>query len=139
MSRADNFTITKQMPEFYSDFMVDFSLNPITGNLARMTNENAIKQSIRNIIMTMNGERPFQMTLGSKCASLLFDPIDTVTEDLVKTTVIYAIQNHEPRAKLISVDVTASDDNTYNVVITFTVINIPNQEFSMAVLVRRVR
>lgn len=139
MSRADNYNITKKTPTFYSDFLINFDKNPITGFLAKVTNEDAIKQSIRNIVFTTVYERPYSR-LGSKIQTLLFEPIDTVTEEMLKRTLENSIKNFEPRANVVDIQIDSSASiNSYYINIFFNVINIPAQTFSLAVTLKRVR
>jgi phage baseplate assembly protein W len=84
MSQSDRFTI-KNNREYFSDFMANFDKNPVTGNLARVTNEDAIKQSLRNLVLTNRTERFYQPHIGSKVQSLLFDPMGPETEDLLRS------------------------------------------------------
>ena len=58
---------------FFSDFFTDFSRHAQTGELNKKTNENAVKQSVRNLLLTNKGERLFQPTVGSNLKALLFE------------------------------------------------------------------
>lgn len=110
--------------ELYSDFHKDFTQNPVSLDLARKTNEEAVKESIKNLILTDQGERLFQPRLGSKVRSLLFD---NMTPDLiisVRELIKDTLKNYEPRATIIGVDVTSSiDNNDIQITIVFNVIN----------------
>lgn len=140
MARSDRYTASGKIPTFFSDFTINMSRNPVTGNLAKITNDEAVKTSIRNIILTGNGERPYRPNLGSKIKSLLFEPMDDVTASLIQSTIELAIKNYEPRADLRGVLVKADNDqNRYMVTIVFSLINIPGQTFDMAVFLKRVR
>ena len=104
-TRADNFTQTKKIPDLFSDFLDDLTPHPITKDLVRVKNDQAIKQSIKNIIFTRLGERLFQPTIGSEIANVLFEPNDIILEENLKFTIRSAIAFHEPRASVISVDI----------------------------------
>lgn len=110
--------------ELYSDFHKDFTQNPVSLDLARKTNDEAVKESIKNLILTDQGERLFQPLLGSKIRSLLFE---NLTPDLiisVRELIIDTLRNYEPRANVIGVDVTSSfDSNDIRITIVFSVIN----------------
>lgn len=138
MSRSDKFTpLTKK--EYYSDFLMNFDMNPVTGILARTTNEDAIKQSLKNLILTNMTERPYSPLTGSRINSLMFDPIDPFTMDNIKTEIRQTITNNEPRVNIIDIFVKPSlDQNTYIVNIIFSVINIP-QEIRLEIFLQRVR
>lgn len=139
MSRADLQTYKRKQLEYYSDFLNDFSLNPISGMLARVTNEESVKQSMKNIILTNIGERPFS-NLGSKVRASLFEPIDVTSSDLIKSTIRQAIVNHEKRAKIIDIIVDPDEENQgYNIVIEYSIINIPDKTFVFSYFLKRIR
>ena len=124
MARSDRYTGLSDKPIFYADFTNNLDLNPLTGYLAKTTNENAVKNSVKNLVLTGNGERFFNSTIGSKMATLLFEPIDPVTAELVRTTIEESIENHEPRARLVNIDVQPNaENNAYYVKVVFKIIN----------------
>lgn len=138
MSRADRVT-PKQQQVLYSDFLINFDQNPVTGFLAKAVNEDAVKNSIRTLIMTDLNERPFQPNIGSKIRSLLFEPLDDVTASLIKTTIYDTVRSGEPRAKLDAVIATPNFEfNAYFITIVFSMINIP-EPITLNLILRRVR
>lgn len=140
MARSDKFTIETSKVEYNSDFLVNFDRNPVTGFLARVTNEDAVKQSIKSLLLTNRGERFYQPFVGSYLQSLLFEPIDPINEDRIKDTIRDTIEAYEPRAVIHDVRVSGdNDDNTYNVTIIFSLINIPDQPIDFSIILRRVR
>jgi len=107
-----------------SDFHKDLSLVPGKGDIARKSNEEAVKESIKNLVLTGRGERPFQPDLGCDVRELLFENATPQTLELMKTTIENVIKTYEPRCNLIGVDVTgAIDSNTISITIVFTLIN----------------
>jgi phage baseplate assembly protein W len=139
MARSDRYTGLSDKPIFYADFTNNLDLNPLTGYLAKTTNENAVKNSVKNLVLTGNGERFFNSTIGSKMATLLFEPIDPVTAELVRTTIEESIENHEPRARLVNIDVQPNaENNAYYVKVVFKIINIP-EEITLNLILNRVR
>lgn len=140
VNRSDKYTILNKKIQQYSDFTTSFAKNPLSGFLARMTNEEAIKQSIRNLVFTERTERFYRPDIGSKIWSLLFEPVDAHTEDLLKKTIDETIRNNEPRVDLMNVVVRGDPDtNTYMISIQFSIKTIPNSNESMVLLLRRVR
>ena len=108
----------------FSDLDLNFSPHPVTGDLVRKFDDNAIKQSLKNLIMTKNNERPFHSEIGSPIPGLLFEPLTPVTALMVRRSIIDLISNFEPRVELIEVEVIASDDNnSLYVSITFKIVN----------------
>ncbi len=95
----------------FSDLDLNFSPHPVTGDVTRKLDENSIKQSIKNLIMTKHFERPFHSELGSQVMSLLFEPMTPLTTLMVRRSIIDLISNFEPRVELINVDVIASEEN----------------------------
>ena len=139
MARSDRYTGLTDKPIFYADFTNNLDLNPLTGYLAKTTNDNAIKNSIKNLILTGNGERFFDSTIGSKMATLLFVPIDMVNAELVRSTIKETIENHEPRANIIDINVQAiAENNSYYVKVIFKIINIP-EDITLDLILNRVR
>ena len=63
-TRADTITQLQKIPDLFSDFLTDFTPHPITKDLTRTKNDIAIKRSVRNIVLTMMGERLFQPSIG---------------------------------------------------------------------------
>lgn len=140
MSRADKITIENSKVEYYSDFLTDFDLNPVTGFLAKVTNEEDIKQSIRNIIYTRRGERFYNPGFGSTIMSSLFNPLDVTTIMSIKNSVAESINNFEPRAILYDVSVTPyENENSVVIGITFGIRNFQGQQFNMELLLKRWR
>ena len=141
MARADTLTITSKQATYFSDFLINLDRNPVTGLIARTTNEESIKASIRHLILTTLGERFYRPFMGSKIKTLLFDPMGKVSEDLLKTTISSTIRNFEPRANLIDVKVEADiqDTNAYRVGIFFECINIPGKTFFSSLLLKTLR
>lgn len=115
---------TQVTREVYSDIRNDFATHPIKNDLIKTTNENAVKQSLLNILQTSQGERLFQPTFGGDLRAYLFENVTPFTEKAIKDAIISTVQNYEPRAGLINVIVSANPDlNQYSVSITFYVIN----------------
>jgi len=110
--------------ELYSDFYKDFTLIPGRDDLARKVNEDAVKEAIRNIILTDKGERLFQPNIGSTVKGMLFENITPDVVVLLQERIKDALALFEPRANILEVKATSSiDSNSVEVSITFNVIN----------------
>ena len=110
--------------EYYSDFSANFLFEK--GDLVRITNEEALKQSLRNIFLTDEDERFFS-TLGAGMKKLLFEPISPLTENLIETRVNLAIKNYEPRVQILETTVRGDEElNGYTISIKFSTINTNN-------------
>ena len=122
-----------------SDFFKDLTIIPGKEDISRKLNENAIKESIKNIVLTNKGERLFQPQFGCDLNKLLFDNATPQTFDLIKTVVSDAIEQYEPRCDLLGVDVLGDiDSNQVYVTILFRIINTDNP-VSFDILLDRTR
>lgn len=123
----------------YSDFRKDLTINPISGDLALRTNEESIKESLKNLILTNRGERLFQPNIGSDVRASLFENVTPANLKVLEERVRDVINNYEPRVSIIDVDVTSLyDDNRVHVTIYFYVKNSENP-VSVTVFIERVR
>ena len=124
----------------YKDVSLSFTRHPITGDIASLTDVDAVKSSVRNLINTNFFERPFHPEIGSDVRKVLFEPVDNLTAGHLKTYVEECITNFEPRAQLISVVVDADiDRNGYNIVIEFYLVNSEQGLVEMEVQLQRLR
>jgi phage baseplate assembly protein W len=138
-TRADNFTQTKKLPDLFSDFLNDLTPHPFTKDLGRAKNDQSIKQSLKNIVMTNLGERFFQPNIGSDVNRYLFEPNDVVLEENLKFAIENAIRFHEPRVNVIQVLVSSfSEEDRVAVNIVFSIIN-SIQVQNLNLILRRVR
>jgi phage baseplate assembly protein W len=94
----------------YTDFDLAFRANPVTGDVALKKNEQAIKQSVLNILLTNRGERPFDPNFGSNITSQLFENFDPIVEAVLDEQIRTALGNYEPRVRVIRVNVDGSPD-----------------------------
>jgi len=117
-------TPLRSIPELYSDFHKDLTLNPVSNDLARKRNEEAVKESIKNLILTNKGERKFQPYLGSDVQNYLFENITPDIILVIEENIKSLISQYEPRANVIEVVAqAAADDNYVDITIVFNVIN----------------
>lgn len=111
-------------PPVYTDFYPNFNKHPETGKLVKLVDADAIKRAIRNLIFTNRGERFFDMKKGCNVRKILFENFSDQTTELLKTYIEDAINNYEPRVSLLEVAVSPFEEqNYYNIVIVFTMIN----------------
>ena len=109
----------------FKDISAIFEVNPLNDDLITLRNSNAIARSIRNIIFTARGDKPFNPFFGSRVSELLFDPMDQITTLAIKTEIEETIKNFESRVDLKEVQVNPLyDDNEYSVVINYEIIGI---------------
>lgn len=126
MSRIDKYTSKGKKSEIYSDFFNDLTPHPDTKQLVRKTNEDSVKQAIRNLLLTNQYDRLFQPDIFSNIKKVLFEHISPQTTELLKTYITDVITNYEPRASIIEVFVKPSEhQQAYFITIVFFVLNNP--------------
>lgn len=129
-TRIDKITRTDKASDkkpAYSDFYTNFNVHPQNKRLVKYTNEESVKRSIRNLILTEKYDRLFQPELGSRIKSLMFENMSSVIEDEIKSAIKETIDTYEPRARVIDVVVQAKESrHAYDVYIYFEVINSVN-------------
>lgn len=123
----------------YSDLDLDFLPHPVTGDVVRKTGIDAIKRSVRNLILTNFYEKPFRHGIGSNALKLLFDNMTPLTSGFLKDAIFEVIRNYEPRVEVLDVRVGMDfDNNGYNVSIDFVVLN-RNLPVTISLFLERIR
>ena len=108
----------------YSDINLNFTAHPVTGDLVKITDADAVKQSIKTLVLTHFYERAFHPERGSPIYGLLFENMNVYTSSLIAKSIKIVIVENEPRAELINIKVIENfDDNEYQCEIIFRVIN----------------
>ena len=109
----------------FKDISMTFKVNPLNNDIIDIKNENAIARSVRNLVMTLKGEIPYDPEVGSNANRLLFDNMDPVTLDLLKDDIRLTIENYEPRVSLYDVQVDPNyDNNEVNIRVSYKIIGI---------------
>jgi len=109
----------------FKDISSSFKVNPLTYDLVAIKNETAIARSIRNLVLTSQGERFFNPILGSKVSRLLFENVNDITGSAIQREIENTINNFEPRVNLRSVDVSPDYDNgEFNVTVRYEIVGI---------------
>ena len=139
MARADRFTDSDVKSQLYSDFLTDLNRHPVSGDVVRFVNENAVVRSIKNLINTNKGERPYQPDIGCNVRQMLFELMGPGTEEEVISLIRETITKHEPRAKIVNLQI-SGDENNNKYVITLTVLILNQQDpVTFSVSLTRVR
>jgi len=108
----------------WSDFDLDFTAHPNTGKLSMKQDADAIVRSVRHLLLTNHYERPFHPEIGSNLSAQLFEPMTYATSLRIKSDIIEAIDNFEPRVSLTNIEVTPNEaENAYYVSLRFFIIN----------------
>jgi len=131
----DEFNISRS----FKDVNVSFAKNPVTKDTAVVKNENAIKQAIKNLVLTRPGEKHFQPEIGSEVYALLFEPLDDFTAETIQDEIINTINGNEDRVSLDSVICEVDEErNGFQVEISYRIVGIPLVEQISFVLQRPV-
>ena len=131
----DEFNISRS----FKDVNISFAKNPVTKDTAIVKNEMAIKQAIKNLVLTRPGEKHFQPEMGSEVYNLLFDPLDAFTAETIQDEIINTINGNEDRVSLVRVDVEVdSEKNGFQVEVEYRIVGIPLVEQITFVLQRPV-
>ena len=109
----------------FRDISMSLEVNPINNDIIGIKNSTAIARSIRNLVLTVPGERFFNEDLGSRVSEILFDTIDDISASSVRDEIEETIIKYEPRVKLNNVKVKPNYDNyEFDVTITYDIIGI---------------
>lgn len=120
LQKSSLVTTRKQV---FRDLDVTFAAKP-SKEISVKKDAAAVKQSVKNLILTNHFEKPFQPYFGGNVTGLLFELADDATGSEVEEQIVNTIQQYEPRAQLLSVDVNSQPDrNSIDVTITFRVVN----------------
>lgn len=108
----------------FTDLNLNFSKHPATADVTRKVNEEAIKASVRNLILTKNYERPFHPEIGCQVHGLLFENYNPVTREVMRKTIFEVIEKFEPRVTVTAVNIRdLPDENDMSIDIFFKINN----------------
>ena len=117
----------------FKDISLSFDMHPVTKDIAVLKNEDAVKRSIRNIVQTIPFERFFNPTFGSDVRTNLFDFVDFGSATVLEEQIRIAINNDEPRASNVTVDVLPKVNiNSFEISVYFSIVGLelPQQKFT---------
>jgi len=124
---------------FFSDFDYSFAAHPKTGDITILQNENSVKNSLKNLLLTKFGEVLFNSQLGSGIYYKLFEPMDNITKVTMQREIETTINNFEPRVSLNSIDITEDTNSQgYFITLYYTLINTYNIQ-QVTVFLERIR
>ncbi len=113
----------QRISQGFKDISMTFQTNPLTKDLIVLKNENAIARSVKNIVFTVPGEKPFNPDFGSRITDSLFENIDDITASQIETELRDSIERFEPRVSITTLKVTANiDENGFDVVLIYDII-----------------
>ena len=125
----------QRLSKGFKDLSASFQTSPLSNDLITLKNESAIARSVRNLVLTIQGERPFQPVLGTGVNNLLFDNMDKLTASAIRSELRTTIENYEPRVEINEIIVEADfERNAFDVTLQYFIIgmDVPEQELTFA-------
>ena len=110
----------------FKDINLSFKRHPVTNDVVAIRDEDAIKRSVKNIIFTILGEKPFEPDFGSVISRSLFDLNTNLNEIRISDEIKQSLLNYEPRIDNIEVTVSVyPESNELNCIIQYDIVGIP--------------
>jgi phage baseplate assembly protein W len=110
----------------FKDINLSFRRHPVTNDVITIRDEDAIKRSVKNIIFTILGEKPFEPNFGSVMNQSLFDLNTNLSEIKVSDEIKASLDNYEPRIDNVEVSVSIlADSNEMNCTVQYNIVGIP--------------
>ena len=117
---------SKRSSRIYKDLNLNFQQNTATKDIQKLTDVEAVKRSVRNLINTNHYEKPFHPEVGSNLRAMLFENITPTMNHVISKNIELLITNYEPRCRLVQVNTQPMfERNGYSVQISFYVVNYP--------------
>ena len=124
----------------YRDLDLFFFKKQGSGDVNKITDIEAVKRSVRNLVLTNFYEKPFHPEIGSGVRDMLFENMSPITAVVLARKVEDVIENFEPRARLVGVRALPNlDRNEYEITIEFFVVNTPTELVDMTVFLEVLR
>lgn len=124
----------------YKDLDLFFAKKNGSKDIRKITDIQAVKRSVRNLVLLNHYEKPFHPEIGSGIRDMLFENMSTMTAIILARKIEDVIENFEPRVRLISVRADPNlDRNEYEVTIEFFVVNAPTELVDLTVFLEVLR
>ena len=124
----------------YSDLDLFFGKKTVGSDVNKVTDVQAVKRSLRNLINLNTFEKPFHPEISGGVRELLFEHMNPMTSVVIARKIEDVINNFEPRCRLVSVRAIPDyDKNAYNVSVEFYVVNAPTELVDLSVILERLR
>lgn len=116
------YEITPEESRSFKDISLSLSKNPITGDINILKDDVAIKNAVKNIILTKPGEKLYEPNFGSRVTDLLFEPIDFIILDEIKVEIYRVLDLYEPRITVQNVTLNEIDNYQLDCIIEYKII-----------------
>ncbi len=124
----------------YSDLDLFFGRKTSNNDVSKITDIQAVKRSIRNLVLLNTYEKPFHPEISSGVRGMLFELMTPITANILARKIEDVINNFEPRARLISVTAIPDlDRNAYEVAVQFYVVNTPTELVDISLMLETLR
>ena len=124
----------------YSDLDLFFGKRTVGNDVNKVTDIQAVKRSIRNLVLLNTYDKPFHPEIAGGVREMLFEPMTPVIAQIIARKVEDVIENFEPRARLVGVKAIPDlDRNAYDMSIYFYVVNAPTELVDLSVMLERLR
>ena len=130
------------MPEVstFKDLSVTFKKHPVTDDLVTVKDKAAVAQSIKGLLLTRRGERPFQPDLGSGLQNLLFEPMDYGSAALIKKEISDTLNRYEPRVSITRLYCFPDyGNNGYEVELEYVILDREDKPVALEIFLERTR
>lgn len=108
----------------FTDLDLDFTANPVTGDISRKKDADAVKRSVRNLVLMNKYDKPFKPQIDSRVSSVLFEQATPLTAMAIRSNIMDILTRYEPRARINDVIVIFNEDyNAFDVTISFMLLN----------------
>ena len=120
---ATNTNESKSATRIYKDLDLDFGRNVVTNDVNKLTDAEAVKRSVRNLINTNHYDRPFNPIMGSNVRDLLFEPYTELTAVSLSYKIREMIDLYEPRVEITGLAINPQEDtNSYYMKLEFIIV-----------------
>ena len=124
----------------YSDLDLFFGKRTVGSDINKVTDIQAVKRSVRNLILLNTYDKPFHPEIAGGVREMLFEPMTPMIAQIIARKVEDVIDNFEPRARLVGVRATPDlDRNAYELSVHFYVVNAPTELVDLTVMLERLR
>ena len=123
---------------WYTDIDLNITPHPSSGDLVLKQDKEAVKRSVRNIMLTNNYERPFKPNFGANLRGLLFELADDMTKFEIRKQIIEALEMLEPRVTIDEIYLQQTRNNEMHVNMHYGVVGVREPQ-TLEVILQRVR
>tara|TARA_B100000963_G_scaffold116471_1_gene101464 strand:- start:15378 stop:15824 length:447 start_codon:yes stop_codon:yes gene_type:complete len=123
----------------HRDLDLSLNIHPIRKDIIPLKDDAAVKNAVKNLLISNFYERPFQDDLGANLRGLLFEPVGVITNIELRDNIRFVLEKYEPRIEVLGIDIfDVFDTNSYRIKVNFR-IKQNNQSDAVEIVLRRLR